>query len=165
MSISALSIEVIRWCILVGAILLTVNLVLDLGRAHLGSVSGTPQVLAEAFERVVLISFCFFVVATSGPVGDQVKAALGTTGAGSPDSVVAIARVLGGLVVRVVLGGVGAWMAIAVATGGLAAQISGLTGNPDTRSVAFARVFLVLMTGSLTLLAVTIADLIIRSAI
>lgn len=137
----------------------SVALVGTLLQAHLNTVAGQPRAVADLLERLLPIVVCFAVAQSAPQVGAQV-AALTASGATGAEAALALWHSVANVLVKMLLGSVGASLAVGVATGALSAQLEVLSGQPQRLSAIGVRVGLVVLTAVLTLLSLQLVDLV-----
>ncbi len=146
-------------------IYLTVTLVVSLAQAHLGSISGQPQVLAEMLDRIIPVVICFAVAVTANELGSQVSQIIAAVSATDAASALLLWQALAGFVVNTVIYSVGASLAAGFATGAFSAQLAVFAGKPNAVSTAWMRLGLTVLTAVFTLVSVTLAQAILQAVL
>ena len=147
-------------------IYLTGTIVFSLAQANIeAATSGRPSVLADAQERIVPAVICFIVAVCAKTLSEQTPVSPAGSWATTAVTAVGVWKAIAAFVIQIVLYSAGAVMAVGFATGGLAAQVAVLTGQPGALSQGWMRLLLVGATGILTLVSVQMANWIVQAAI
>jgi hypothetical protein len=156
--------EVITICTGLAGIYLVGAILFAAAQSHLGAIGGQPNVLADLTDRIILAVICFAVAISARSLGGAVSQIVSATTPTDAASALALWQALAGFVVNTVIYSLGASLAVGFATGAFSAQLATLAGQPHAMSSAWTRLLMVVATGVLTLVSVTLADAIIQAA-
>lgn len=156
--------EVISLCTGLAGIYLVGTVLFTAAQSHLGAVAGQPNILADLTDRLVPAVICFAVAVSARSLGDAVSQIVSGATPTDTASALALWQALAGFVVNTVIYSMGASLAVGFATGAFSAQLAALMGQPYAMSSAWTRLLMIVATGVLTLLSVTLANAIIQTA-
>lgn len=155
--------EVITLCTGLAGIYLVGTVVFAAAQSHLGAISGQPGVLADLTDRLVPAVICFAVAVSARSLGEAVSQIISATTPTDTTSALTLWQALASFVVQTVIYSMGASLAVGFATGAFSAQLATLMGQPYAMSSAWTRLLMIVATGVLTLVSVTLANAIIQT--
>lgn len=157
--------EIITLCAGLAGIYFVGTVVLAAAQSHLGAISGRPGVLADMLDQIVPAVICFAIALSAQSLGSEVSRILSTTTPSSASDSLALWQALASFVVNTIIYASGAGLAAGFATGAFSAQLAVFAGQPHVLSTLWTRLLMVVGTGLLTLVSVTIANAIIQAVL
>lgn len=155
--------EIVTLCAGLAGIYFVGTIVFAAAQSHLGAVSGQPRVVADLIDQIIPAVICLAVVLTAQQLGNEVAHVLTTTMPTNASAALALWRALASFVVNTVIYSAGASLAVGFATGAFSAQLAVFAGQPRALSTLWTRLLMVLGTGTLVLVSVTIANALVHA--
>lgn len=155
--------EVITLCTGLAGIYLMGTILFAAVQSHLGAIGGQPNILADLTDRIIPAVICLAVAVSARSLGDAVSQIASATTPTNASNALALWQALASFVVNTVIYSLGASLAVGFATGAFSAQLAALAGQPHAMSSAWTRLLMVVATGVLTLVSVTLANAILQT--
>ncbi len=163
-NISEISTQIISFCAGVGAVILTVHLVWTAARAQTDISLGRPTALAGALEEVVALVVCFGFLVSSQSIGADVAVVVTNVAVTNGQGLVEMSRGVGSILVRGLILISGSAITLGAVSSGVSTQFALMLGLPGSAGESAARIVMVILSGSLTLIALMIANAVIAAA-
>lgn len=163
-TISEIVNQITSFCAGVGAVILTVHLVWAAARAQTDISLGRPTALASALEEVIALVVCFGFLVSSQSISADVAGVVTNVAVTNGQGLVELSRGVGAILVRGLILVSGSAITFGALTSGVSAQLALTLGLPGSAGEAAARIAMVILSGSLTLIALMIANAVVAAA-